>query len=116
MYYRVSNGGTMLPSGWYAIGIGAINPVMTTGTFVKGQQYNYNFNHGEILTAIFSLDGITTFNISGTYPNPYRLVAIKSDGTIANVSNGSNVSDYDILFIALDNHTGSAKSASFTLS
>lgn len=27
----------MLPSGWYAIGIGATNPAMTTGTFVKGQ-------------------------------------------------------------------------------
>lgn len=106
----------MLPSGWYAIGIGSTNPAMTTGTFVKGQQYSYNFNHGAMLTAIFSLDGITTFNVSGTYPSPNRLVAIKSDGTVSNVSNGSDVSDYDILFIALANSSGSAKTASFTLS
>lgn len=106
----------MLPSGWYAIGIGATNPAMTTGTFVKGQQYSYNFNHGSMLTAIFSLDGVTTFNVSGTFPNPYRIVAIKSGGTTAIVGNGSDVSDYDILFIALANLSGSAKSASFTLS
>ena len=112
--------GTTLPPLYFASGVASYgrNITMTSGLYTKGTAIIQTVSHGETYQGVFSLDGISSAKISGSF-GYYGANAISKDGLTVSVPvNGTvfDVSNYDILFINQTDISGSSYSMSITLS